>query len=625
MSGTATTLHAIVFPNLDVPGPEELCLRLDGGAWAELAARTVRLPAGGVLSTDTFHSGFSVGAWKRLADVGALRLRLEGSGELQWRLGLHRPDQASLWLDDGRVAFDGDGDAAEGAGGTFVRTVDAWPRLADGMLFVHLRALRPSTLRGAAFETPAAAPNDVRLGLVVTHFERQAQVRPAIRRIAGSLLARPALGGRITLTVVDNSRNLGLEPLAGVDVIPNRNLGGTGGFVRGLLALVDGGRATHALFMDDDASCEVESIARTFALLSFARDPDLAVAGALLREAAPWELLEKGARFDGRVVPLHAGLDVRRVDDCLRAERGRETPDYGAWWFFAFPIARVRRYPFPFFVRGDDVAFGLANRFPIATLNGVACLGEDFSAKHGPLTAYLDARYHLVLALLAPEGAAARVGWVASRLFAKALSAYQYASARAVTLAVRHVLAGPAFFRDHLDLASVRREIAAWGAEEKLGPVDLAGLALRGGRRPGREPAWRRLARLVTLQGFLLPDALLRDRTTVHPKDFHGRASAVFRYRSVLYWHEASGTGFLARHDRRRFAAELGAFAREAGRLLRRLPALRRRYAEGAEALTSEAFWRGVYERERMAPPTPPAAAAPAAAATSAAPSVPVG
>ena len=595
----ATTLQSIVLANLDVPGPDELHVRLDGGAWAELASPAIRFEPGGVASSDTFYGGFTVGAWKRLADVPTLQLRLEGEGALQLRIGLHRLGQSSVWLDDCRVVFQEDG--------VFVRAIAAWPALADGMLFVQLRALGPAVLRAAAFETTATAPNDPRLGIVITHFNRQAQVQPAIRRIARTLLARPELAGRITLTVVDNSRNLALEPLPGVTVIPNRNLGGTGGFVRGLLALQDGGRASHALFMDDDASCEVESIARTLALLSFAREPRLAVAGALLREMAPWELLEKGARFDGRVVPLHPGLDVRRVVDCLLAERTVERADYGAWWFFAFPLAEVRRFPFPFFVRGDDVSFGLANRFEIATLNGVACLGEDFSTKHGPLTAYLDARYHLVHALLAPERTGSRIVWIASRLFVKALTAYQYASARAVTLAVRHVLLGPRFFRENLDLQHVRREIAAWQPDEKLGPIDLGSAALRGGRRDGRESALRRFARLVTLQGFLLPGFLLRDRTTVQPKHFHGRASAVFRYRSVLYVHEPSGTGFLARYDRRRFFSELRGFAREGVALLRRLPALRRAYAEGAEELTSSAFWRGVYTEDGETPVTTPA------------------
>jgi len=136
----------------------------------------------------------------------------------------------------------------------------------------------------------------------------------------------------------------------------------------------------------------------------------------------------------------------------------------------------VRRFPLPFFVRGDDVSFGLDNGFDIVTLNGIACFGEEFSAKHGPLTAYLDTRYHVVLALLARRGTAARVFWVGSRLFVKPLTSYLSSIARAVTLALRHTLEGPEFFREHLEMAAVRSEIAAWPGNEKMSPST--------GRRP---------------------------------------------------------------------------------------------------------------------------------------------
>jgi hypothetical protein len=462
------------------------------------------------------------------------------------------------------------------------------------MLFVRLRALTPGTIRAAAFETAQVPRNDVRLGLVITHFNRQAQVMPAIRRIQAQLLDRPELSGRVTLTVVDNSRNLRLDPHPAVEHIPNRNLGGTGGFVRGLLSLIDHGTHTHALFMDDDASCETESIARSLALLGHARDQRLSIAGALLREIAPWEMLEKGARFDGKVVPLNSGLDVRHVPDLLHAERNLSRPDYGAWWFFAFPIAEVRQFPFPFFVRGDDVMFGLGNRFEITTLNGIACLGEDFSAKHGPLTAYLDARYHLVHAFVDRRGSASGVFWVGSRLFVKALTSYQYASARAVTLAMRHVLRGPAFFRDNLDMQAVRTEIASFQPSEKMGPIDRAALDVKGARRR-KESKPRRLLRVLTLQGFLLPNWLLLDRTTAQVKGFHGAASAVFRYRRVLYEHLQTGTGFVATYDRARFFAELKGFLQAWWPLFRNLPTLRRDYARGVAEMATLRFWREVY------------------------------
>ncbi len=597
------TLQRLVLPNLALRADDAMYLRHDARVWVERAAGVVRFQDGGSVSTDTFFNGLTVGTWKRHCRVGALALQIRGRGSFLLTLGLHRRGQASVWLAEHRLALD------DHDGGGPPIDITAWADIDDGMLFYELRAIGPGELRGAAFVTTAVAPNRVRLGLVITHFNRQAQVLPAIRRIRESLLDDPELADRLTLTVVDNSRNLTLAAHPRIDLIANRNLGGTGGFVRGLLSLIDSGTHSHALFMDDDASCEAASIARTLALLDYAVDPRLAIAGGLLREMAPWQLLEKGARFDGQVIPLNAGLDMRKVPDLLEAERNLERPDYGAWWFFAFPIVEVRQFPFPFFVRGDDIFFGLGNRFEIVTQNGIACLGEDFSSKHGPMTAYLDARYHLVHALLNPSGAAGGIYWVGSRLFVKALTGYLYSSARAVTLAMRHTLEGPGFFRDNLDMQAVRSEIASWQPAEKLLPLDLAKLAPRPSRNR-RETFPRRLLRALTLQGFLLPGWLLRDRITVLPKAFHGKASSTFRYRRVLYEHAPSGTGFIAEFDRPRFFAELRDFLAAWTALFRRLRPLQRAYAAGVEDMASQAFWRGVYPAAPSAPVPVSAAAA---------------
>lgn len=615
------TLQSLVLPNLDVGNEETMYLRLNDDAWVELGAGCVHFAPGGLASTDTFYNGLTVPAWKRRAPVHGLALEIEGAGDFVATLGLHRAGQASVWLAERPLRL--------APGEPFAWPVAAWPALADGLLFVRLRALGPGRLDALRWRTPDPPANEVTLGIVVTHFNRVAQVLPAVARIRRFVASRPDLQGRVTLTVVDNSRNLPLESDGELTVLPNRNLGGTGGFVRGLLGLVDGGRHTHALFMDDDASCEVEGIARCLALLQYAAEPALAVAGALLRESAPWHLVEKGARFPGQVQPLCPGLDLRRVDALLEAERPAAAPDYGAWWFFAFPIAAVQRWPFPFFVRGDDILFGLQNRFQITTLNGIACLGEDFSSKHGPLTAYLDARYHLVLALLGDaRQTARRLGWVAGRLFVKSLTGYHYASARAVTLAITHVLEGPRFFREHLDLQPVRSEIAGWVPDERLKPLERSAYTVQGARRP-HESKPRRLLRLLTLQGFLLPGVLLKDRMTVQDKNFHGRASAVFRYRRVLYLHAASGSGYVAEYDRGRFFAELRRFVPAFFALMRQRAALRRDYADGAREMGSAAFWRSVFAdppAPAPAPATPPeteaaavfkdtpAAAAPAAA-----------
>lgn len=593
------TLQSVVLPNLDVPGDESLYVRVNDRAWCEFDGPRVRFAEGGQITTDTFYGGLTVSAWKRTSPVQTLVLELEGDGEFVAAIGVHRLGYAPLWLCEREVVL---------TGGTPAQVpIQGWERVDDGMLFLRLRALRSGSLVSARWRTRDRARNEVHLGLVITHFNRPKQVVPAIDRIRRQVLQRPEALGRISLTVVDNSCNLERVDGSGVRHIPNRNLGGSGGFARGLLELHDAGVATHVLFMDDDASCEADSILRTYALLRFSTEPRLAVAGALLNEAEPWRTIEKGARFDGKCRPLFAGMDVRHVGELLWAERRNERPDYGGWWFFAFPVREVRQYPFPFFVRGDDVFFSLANRFEIVTLNGVACLAEDFAAKHGPLTAYLDGRYHLLHCVLREHGRGRMLKRLVNNQFVKPLLAYHYASARAFTLALRHVAEGPSFFRENLDLLEVRTEIGRWQPSEKLQPVDRSGMKLRAARH-SREGALHRAWRFATLQGFLLPRAFLRNRVQVQEKSFYGRASAAFRHRRVLYEHVPTNTGYVAEHDRRLFFREIRACAAALVAFSRRMPELRREYERALPQLASREFWRSVYGL-----PAPSAAAAPGA------------
>ena len=105
---------------------------------------------------------------------------------------------------------------------------------------------------------------------------------------ANNYWTTPRYQDNIGLTVIDNSQNISRDEAQGITLIPNNNLGGSGGFTRGLLHLKDEGSFTHCLFMDDDASCEVESIRRCYHLLQFAVTERFAVSGVLMRELEPY-------------------------------------------------------------------------------------------------------------------------------------------------------------------------------------------------------------------------------------------------------------------------------------------------------------------------------------------------
>ena len=113
---------------------------------------------------------------------------------------------------------------------------------------------------------------------------------------ATAVLAKSA-GFRVT--IVDNGRNLELPPGDGlsVRVIPNPNLGGAGGFARGLMHARNDGWTTHVLFMDDDITMEVESVVRAIALFRYATDPRLCVHGAMISEEIPWMQFEAGSHY----------------------------------------------------------------------------------------------------------------------------------------------------------------------------------------------------------------------------------------------------------------------------------------------------------------------------------------
>ncbi|WP_406038200.1 hypothetical protein [Succinimonas sp.] len=105
--------------------------------------------------------------------------------------------------------------------------------------------------------------------------------------------------GKIDIAVIDNGNTLKSEDVAGALLVKNRNLGGTGGFTRGLIHFQETGKHTHCLFMDDDASCEAGAIFRSMSFQRHVTDHKVSLNGAMLFENIKFMQWENGAWFDG--------------------------------------------------------------------------------------------------------------------------------------------------------------------------------------------------------------------------------------------------------------------------------------------------------------------------------------
>ena len=472
------------------------------------------------------------------------------------------------------------------------------PALAPGRevtLWAEVTALDPAGGRITAADwcTPTPPRQSPELMLSVTTFRREDAATRTADRFEDFAAAAP-MGDRLHMCVVDNGQSLTRPDSAHVTLLPNANLGGAGGFARGLREARARG-ATHCLFMDDDAAVHMDAVARTWTFLAYATDPAMAVAGALAHARQKWMVWESGATFHRLCRPEHGQMDLR-LSSTLRevafgAARDYPANFYGGWWYFAFPVAAVRHDPFPFFVRGDDVSFGLMNDFTCATLPGVMCHQDaDFWLKESAQTLYLDLRGHLAHHLVAPQIAIGRTGLmkIVAWFYLRSLFSHHYETIAALALSLDDAIAGPDFFEANADMSMRRAQIAALIDEE----------AWRDGPAPGQgrtrlppDRLWVRVLMKLTLNGHLLPFFRRIGDHRVLPAAKRGVRRPLWGAARITYLAD-DGRHYTVTHSKRRAWRVSRAYWSAAWRLWRNHDRIRDDWRQGYARLTRPESWK---------------------------------
>ena len=452
-----TTLQTFVLPDEARADRTGLYARYPGGP-IRLNRDGMTIVPNASIDFATFFNAFSHRKWRERTGLEHLSLRLHGGGRIGVSVTAYTSSTAGFEVAASTVELTPDGVTID---------LPVLSQMSGEIIGTRLFGLADDArLTAAAWTTREQPRRAIALAAVVTTFGRQAAIRRTMKTFSSTTCEGTKLG-TVDLYVIDNERRLEAAGLDHVTIIPNPNLGGSGGFTRGLIEAIDAGRFSHVLFMDDDAACEPESVWRTMALLAYAKNPALAVAGAMLLTDRPCVQTEKGAYLDTTGVTgstwraNRPGVDLAQLREVCNNEAD-SLVNYGAWWFFAFPLARVRSFPFPFFVRGDDVDFSLMNDFDIVTLNGVATWCDGFETKTGPETEYLAYRGWMALALMHGDRNAAFLTLWNTLKLARAMSLrFDYAAMNAILDAVEDAVSGPEIFtRDPAPLAKLSRHKA---------------------------------------------------------------------------------------------------------------------------------------------------------------------
>lgn len=454
-------LQTVTLPRKDICPCEELYFRRCYGT-VKTEPDRLTLELGDKVGFDTYFGCFYSDRWLRYTVVDSFSLGVRASGKA--RLTVLR-----RWVENGEfrdetvfeetVEFDENQSYYTDEIALEERSVYSFDLSPTGGRFSFL---------GAAYCTAETPTNDVRIAVAICTYKREQAVKKTLSMINTELLRKGSpLHGRLGVIVSDNAGTLGEHTTSdgSVRVVANRNVGGTGGFTRGIIEAVKTNAFTHILLADDDATLDPASLERAFVFLSLLREEhfDLTLGGALLREDIPWIQYEAGARWaGGPIEPVGHGLDLRRVADVLRNGANDEPIDYAGWWFCCIPVARMRAVglPLPLFIHRDDVEYGLRCG-KVTTLPGVCCWHEAFELKMTGTSEYYDVRNTAITnALHRPENGAAALTRYLSKRVTINLMTCRYKYARMNLRAVRDFLRGFDFLRD-TDAEQLHRELMA--------------------------------------------------------------------------------------------------------------------------------------------------------------------
>ena len=592
---TSFLLQRLILPRDETTEPL-LYVRSQGDV--SFANENAMLIKGAEISFDTSFGVFAAGRWRRLTSVDCLSVTVHAVGSGRIELVGVSSVARGVFLREKIVASSG----ISSSGKTTIEVPD-FAKISIGTYFIRVSAEQSDVvISGGQWTTTTKAPREVRLSLSVTTFNRQDYVKPTVAKVLQLVENVDSLRDRMRILVVDNARNISFDtaPNAPITVVQNPNLGGAGGFARGIIHLRDEGWSTHVLLMDDDITLEPEALVRTFALFTFARDEKLCIHGAMLSEEQAWMQFEAGSKYRWRsLYPLRA---IGREDDlrerklALRDAREKKFA-YTAWWYTAFPISITRDNPLPVFVRGDDVAFGLMHTGKHSvTMNGVIVWHADFGLKNNPSSLYYEKRNFAIVDTLV---FANHHWWHLARRFIalcfRNLFSMRYASVEYMILGVRAYLAGPEALMatDHSALHDELRKVA----EEKPGPLtaELAAVSITKPRPKIIRLVGFALA-IPLVGGYILPKVLRRDVLKTAPIDSRAVGLAT-RYNRILYRHDRLPEGFLVERDSKRFfklLREVCVVTKEIALNYRRL---KREYKAAYPTLVSDASWHARFAK----------------------------
>ncbi|MDO4798463.1 MAG: glycosyltransferase [Coriobacteriales bacterium] len=562
----------------------------------------------------TYFNALSNGKWRKYTVVDNVHFRLEIKG---------RAVVTFLSLRDQPV----------GVGMSRLDTVDVdcdefqtleydFPNIEDDLLAFQITTLAPTYVRNGYYYTcvDESKVRDVHLAIATTTFRKEEYISNNVALFKSEVLAgNDPCAGHVSMIVVDNGRTLDPKPLEGDDVwvFPNKNVGGSGGFARGMIEakrLPTDEPVTHVLIMDDDVSLSSESVKRTFNLVSLINDEyeEGFVAGAMFSLGDQRLQIENlgYTNLAGRFGPVRIGRHYMNVQEEV-VWNERELPVrnnvYAAFWYCCIPMTTIQRegLPLPLFIRYDDAEYGQRCAPRFMTMNGINVWHEDFDDRY---SAYYE-RYcgtRNALIIQAASGVCANVDFfdaLFEKKFLIEIKGFNYGSCELLLDAVEDFLKGPEFLQIEQCEKLLKEESAK---AEKLVPLeelDVSGFNLerlttkeRMRTWPGRLDKWTHNGQRFTPKKLISKKpAAMQFNANAHP------APLIHFHDTVLVTNRLATMGAIRHKDKKRYRELMKRHAQVVKDYQKQRTEVEARWREAGPYLKSDEFWATYLELDKYA------------------------
>jgi len=580
--------------------------------------RSVTVPASAKVSFASYFNAFPASYWKRwtVVEEVVLRLRVRGAG----RLDVYRskPNGDPIHLDGRPIRSP--------QGWTHVEFRVGLKPFEDGgwIWFDVFTDDQTLEIGEAAWTTDQVLPaQKVAIGMTTM---RPVDAVIALRALGEDptvldVVQKVFVADQGAVKVRDTEGYAEAVRLLGdkLEVIEQENLGGSGGFTRGLYEAIEHTDVDQIMLMDDDIRLEPDAVLRSNAFARAAAQP-VVVGSHMLN-------LQARARLHtmGEVVDLASGYwrpaPGAVTDHDFGEESLRETKElhlrinatYNGWWMCLFPREVVQRtgYPLPLFIKWDDAEYALRaleNGYPTVSLPGSAVWHMPWTDKNDATDwqAYFHTRNRLVLAALhSPYDIRSTLLKQGLKLSLRHLLSMEYSTVAVQQKAIEDFLAGPSKLFESLrtalpEIQALRKtysDAQVLPSARQFPPPTFDMVRAESMLRPPTNPATIAAeAAKALVHNLRAPDASTAERPQINVPATNARWFLLGNLDSATVSNaDGSGVAFRKR-DPKEFKQLMARAVRNYRRLGQEWPRLKRVYRDALPELTSVEAWRKVFE-----------------------------